>query len=433
MGTAGDAETKDRKPDGGRTVRERGSVKKEIGVAVVGLGWMGQVHSRGYRRLLDHYPDSPLKPRLVMAADAVEARARQTAELLGFEGWTTDWREAVEHPEVEAVSIAAPNFLHKEIAVAAAEAGKHVWLEKPCGRVPAETYDVGRAAEEAGVKSMIGLMYHHVPAVEHAEELIRSGELGEITHYRGYFLADYAADPNGALTWRYKLDGAGLGVLGDIMPHAVDMAQNLIGPIQDVSAFKETFIRERPEVPEGAGTGHFVVEGGEMGTVENEDYAAALVRFENGARGTFETSRTCIGPHSKNSFEVNGTRGALSWDFQRLNELQLYRFDSTGDRGYRTVFAAPGMGDFDRFQPGAGIPMGYDDLKVTEAYRFLTSIAEDRQAEPGLREIVSAMRVVEAMDRSCGTGSWEAVREPAPARTGDPRIATGERRMGGDE
>jgi predicted dehydrogenase len=398
-------------------------MKEQIGVAVIGLGWMGQVHSRGYRRLFDHYPDCPLRPRLITAADAVEDRARATAELLGFEEWTTDWREAVEHPEVEAVSIAAPNYLHREIAVAAAQAGKHIWLEKPCGRVPAETYDIARAVDEAGVKSMIGLMYRHVPVVEYAKELIATGELGEITHYRGFFLADYAADPNGALTWRYKLDGAGLGVLGDIMPHTVDMAQNLLGPIESVSAEKEIFIRERPEVPEGMGTGHFVVEGGEMGTVENEDYAGSLVRFESGARGTLENSRTCIGPHVRNSFEVNGTRGALSWNFQRLNELELYRVDSTGDRGYRTVFAAPSMGDFGRFQPGAGISMGYDDLKVTEACKFLTSIAEDRQREPGMPEIVSAMRVVDAMDRSCESGNWEAVSTAASAA----QAAAGER------
>jgi predicted dehydrogenase len=400
-------------------------MKKEIGLGVVGLGWMGQVHSRGYRRLFDHYPDCPLRPRLITAADTVEERARETAELLGFEGWTTDWREVVESAEVEAVSIAAPNYLHREIAVAAARAGKHIWLEKPCGRIPDETYAIARAVEEAGVKSMIGLMYRHVPVLVYARELIAAGELGEITHYRGYFLADYAADPNGALTWRYKLDGAGLGVLGDIMPHTVDMAQNLLGPIESVSAEKETFIRERPEVPEGVGTGHFVVEGGEMRPVENEDYASSLVRFENGARGTLENSRTCIGPHVRNSFEVNGTRGALSWDFQRLNELELYRFDETGDRGYRTVFAAPGMGDFERFQPGAGISMGYDDLKVTEAYKFLTSIAEDRQDKPGMREIVSAMRVVEAMDRSCDSGGWVAVSAEASTATWGDRGAEG--------
>ena len=398
---------------------------REIGIGTVSLGWMGQLHTRAYRRLLDHYPDCDLHPRLVIAADAVEGRARDAADRLGYEAWTTDWREVVEHPEVEAVSIAAPNYLHKEVAVAAARAGKHVWLEKPCGRYPSETYEIGRAVEEAGVMSMIGLMYRHAPAVEHAKELIAAGELGEIMHYRGYFLADYAADPNGALTWRYKGDGAGLGVLGDIMPHSVDMAQNLLGPIESVSAQRETFIRERPEVPEGVGTGHFTVEGGEMGAVENEDYVGGLLRFAHGARGTIENSRTCIGPHVRMSFEVNGTRGALSWDFQRLNELQLYRTDATGDRGYRTVFAAPGMGDFDRFQPGAGISMGYDDLKITEAYLFLTSIAEDQQREPGVREIVSAMRIVEAMDRSCDSGGWEAVSAEASAAATGPRGAEG--------
>ena len=412
--------------------RERENMKRSIGIGTVSLGWMGQLHTRAYRRLLDHYPECELEPRLVIAADAVEDRARDAAERLGYEGWTTDWREVVEHSEVEAVSIAAPNYLHKEVAVAAARAGKHIWLEKPCGRYPAESYEIGRAVEEAGVVSTIGLMYRHVPAVEYAKELIAAGELGEITHYRGYFLADYAADPNGALTWRYKLNGAGLGVLGDIMPHTVDMAQNLIGPSRSVSAQRETFIRERPEVPEGMGTGHFTVEDGEMGTVENEDYVACLVRFENGARGTLENSRTCVGPHVRNSFEVNGTRGALSWDFQRLNELELYRFDASGDKGYRTVFAAPGMGDFGRFQPGAGISMGYDDLKVSEAERFLSSIADGGQRPASIHEVVSAMRIVDAMDRSCDTGRWERIEEPKPPSPPDPRIATGERRMGGD-
>ena len=388
---------------------------REIGIGTVSLGWMGQLHTRAYRRLPDHYPGCELYPRLVLAADAVEERARDAAGRLGYGGWTTDWREVVDHPEVEAVSIAAPNYLHREVAVAAARAGKHVWLEKPCGRYPSETYEIGRAVEEAGVVSMIGLMYRHAPAVEYAKELIAAGELGEITHYRGYFLADYAADPNGALTWRYKRSGAGLGVLGDIMPHSVDMAQNLIGPIVGVSAQRETFIRERPEVPEGMGTGHFTVENGEMGVVENEDYAGVLLRFENGARGTMESSRTCVGPHVRMSFEVNGTRGALSWDFQRFNELHLYRMDGTGDQGYRTVHAAPGMGDFANFQPGVGISMGYDDLKVAEAERFLSSIADGRQRAASIHDIVSTMRVVDAMDRSCDTGRWEMVGDSAGA------------------
>jgi predicted dehydrogenase len=384
---------------------------REIGIGMVGLGWMGQVHTRSYRRLFDHYPDCELVPRLVIAADVVEDRARYAVERQGYESWSAHWRGVVEHPEVEAVSITVPNYLHREVAVAAARAGKHIWLEKPCGRYPWETVEIWRAVEEAGVKSMIGLVYRHAPAVEYARELVAAGELGEITHYRGLFLADYSADPNGALTWRFKDEYAGLGVLGDIMPHTVDMAQNLLGPITRVSAHKETFIRRRVEVPMGAS--HFAVsEGGKTAPVENEDYASSLVHFENGARGTLETSRVCVGPHVRMSFEVNGTRGALAWDFQRLNELELYRTDETGDRGYRTVFAAPGMGDFANFQPGAGISMGYDDMKVTEAYKFLSSIADGRQREASIREIASTMQVVEAMDRSCESGRWEAVEGP---------------------
>ena len=379
----------------------------EIGIGTVSLGWMGLLHTRAYRRLFDHYPDCKLRPRLVMAADVAEG-AQEASERLGYEGWTADWREVVEHAEVEAVSITAPNYLHREVAVAAAKAGKHVWLETPCGRYPAETFEIGRAVEEAGVRSMIGLMYRHAPAVEYAKDLIAAGQLGEITHYRGYFLADYSADPNGALTWRFKEKYGGLGVLGDLMTHAADMALNLLGPITGVSSQRETFIRERVEAPMGAS--HFsVVEGGALAPVENEDYASSLVRFENGARGTLETSRTCVGPHVRMSFEVNGSRGALSWNFQRLNELELYRPGGNGEAGYRTVFAAPGMGDFANFQPGAGISMGYDDLKVAEAERFLSSIADGEQREPGMREIVSAMRVVEAMNRSCDSGSWEPV------------------------
>ena len=367
---------------------------------------MGQLHTRAYRRLSDHFPRCELKPRLVVAADPADG-TREIAERLGYTGWTGDWREVIDHPDVEAVSITAPNFLHRDIAVAAAKAGKHIWLEKPCGRFPDETFEIGEAVEEAGVRSTIGLMYRHAPAVEYAKGIIASGELGEITHYRGYFLADYSADPNGALTWRFREEYGGLGVLGDIMPHAADMAQNLLGPIESVSAQRDTFIRERAEAPMGAS--HFSVsEGGEMGAVENEDYASSLVKFENGACGTLEASRVCVGPHVRMSFEVNGSRGALYWDFGRLNELTLYRAGEK-EHGYKTVYAAPGMGDFAGFQPGAGISMGYDDLKVIEAERFLSSIADGRQREPGIREIASTMRAVAAMDRSCGTGRWETV------------------------
>lgn len=383
-------------------------MSREVGIGMVGLGWMGQLHSRAYRRLHDHFPECEAVPRLVAAAEEVEDLARNSARRLGYENWTTDWRELVENPEVEAVSITVPNYLHREVAVAAAEAGKHFWIEKPCGRFAWETADIGRAAREAGVTTMVGLDYRHAPAVEHAKRLIEEGELGEITHYRGYFLADYASDPyspRGTLSWRYQEEYGGLGVFGDIMSHAADMALNLAGPITRVAAQKAVFIDSRFKTPPGPDGD------GETGPVENEDYVSSLVEFESGTRGTLEVSRVALGPHTQMSFELSGTRGALAWDLQRMNELRFYSSGTKGGDGYRTIFAAPGIGEFGRFQPSAGIPMGYDDLKVIEAERFLSSIHDGRQREASIVEGVAVMEVIDAMDRSCGSRSWEEVAE----------------------
>lgn len=383
-------------------------MSREVGVGMVGLGWMGQLHSRAYRRLHDHFPESEVSPHLVLAADEVEGMARESARRLGYEEWTTNWREVVEHPEVEAVSITVPNYLHREVAVAAAEAGKHFWIEKPCGRFAWETADIGRAAREAGVTTMVGLDYRHAPAVEHAKKLIGDGELGEIMHYRGYFLADYASDPwspRGALSWRYQEEYGGLGVFGDIMSHAADMALNLAGPITRVSAQKAIFIESRFKTPPKSD------EEGERGPVENEDYVSSLVEFESGARGTLEVSRVALGPHTQMSFELSGTQGALSWDLQRMNELRFYSSGTQGGDGYRTIFATEGIGEFGRFQPSAGIPMGYDDLKVIEAERFLSSIADGRQREASIEEGIAVMEVIDAMDRSYDSRSWQDVVE----------------------
>lgn len=386
-------------------------MSREVGIGMVGLGWMGQLHSRAYRRLHDHFPECEVVPRLVAAAEEVEDLARNSAGRLGYEHWTTDWREVVEHPEVEAVSITVPNYLHREVAVAAAEAGKHFWIEKPCGRFAWETADIGRAAREAGVTTMVGLDYRHAPAVEHAKRLIEEGELGEITHYRGYFLADYASDPyspRGALSWRYQEEYGGLGVFGDIMSHAADMALNLAGPITRVAAQKAIFIDSRFKTSPGSDGD------GETGSVENEDYVSSLVEFESGPRGTLEVSRVALGPHTQMSFELSGTRGALAWDLQRMNELRFYSSGTKGGDGYRTIFAAPGIGEFGRFQPSAGIPMGYDDLKVIEAERFLSSIADGHQRKASIEEGVSVMEVIDAMNRSCDSQSWENVVEVSP-------------------
>jgi predicted dehydrogenase len=383
---------------------------REIGIGLLGMGWMGEVHSTSYARVPAHFPDCEGRARLVVAADVSEQRARRAVDVLGYERWTTDWREVIDHPEVEAVSITAPNCLHREIALAAVAAGKHFRAEKPLGRLPAETVEIAQAALRANVRTIVGLTYRHAPAVVHARRLIESGSLGTINHFRMQFVASYSANPKGALSWRFSRELAGLGILGELGGHAVDLAHYLVGPIDRVSAVTSIVIPRRPTVEPGTGTHFSIVEdAAELGEVENEDWAAALVEFESGLCGTIELSRVMVGADARFAFEINGTEGAVRWSFERMNELEVYGETATGDRGYAVVQTGPGHGEFARFQPGAGLPLSFDDLEVVEAWLFLQSVADGLQRAPGVVEIVRATDVIEAIVRSSVSGRWETV------------------------
>jgi len=201
---------------------------REIGVGLISVGWMGKLHTRAYQALPSVYPDLGIKPRLVIAADTAEDRAIYAKEVLGYENFTVDYHDVLNHPDVDVVSICAPNFLHREMGIAAAKAGKAFWIEKPVGRGASETTEVEQAAIQAGVVTTIGFNYRHPPAVEHMRELIARGDLGRITNVRGVFFADYSAEPNGALSWRFIRELAGSGVLGDLMGHLADLIQYLV-------------------------------------------------------------------------------------------------------------------------------------------------------------------------------------------------------------
>jgi predicted dehydrogenase len=384
--------------------------RKRIGIGLLGVGWMGELHTACYRRLRHHFPDLEAEPRLVVAADEVEARARLSVERLGYERSTTDWREVIDDPDVEAVSITAPNHLHEEMAVAAARAGKHFWGEKPLGRFPEETERIAAAVEEAGIRTIVGLSYRHAPAVQHARVLIGSGELGAINHYRAHFLAGYASHPQGALSWRFLRDFAGLGVLGDLMSHCVDLTHSLVGPIIRVSARRAVLVPRRPKVAMGTGTHFSVAAGGDLGDVENEDWVASLVELEGGVQGILEASRVAVGPDARYTFEANCSNGAVAWNFERMNELQVHLPLPTGDAGYTTVRMGPQHPMFASFQPGTGLPMGFDDLKVIEACLFVQSVLDGREREPSVGDMVAAARVLAAMQRSFESGAWEEVR-----------------------
>ena len=384
---------------------------KEIGIGIIGMGWMGQVHARSYSLAPQRFPAAGVAPRLVICSDNVAARAESAKDLLGFEQATTRWEAVIEHPAVEIVNIATPNHLHLDIAKAAAQAGKHIFCEKPVGRAPHETAQIERIAREAGLLSFVGFNYRWAPLVLHAKQLIDEGALGALTQYRGRFFSMYGSDPLGLLSWRFDREIAGYGVLGDIMAHVSDMALFLCGGIKRLVSNSHTFISERPLPIPGKGT-HYSrgAPDDPAGAVSNEDYVGALVEFENGARGALEVSRTIFGPKNQMAFEINGTEGALSWDFERMNELQLYR---PGDDGRHDGFMRLVAGDrhpyHGNFNPGEGSGLGYEDMKVIEAQQFLQSVAEGRQAAPGLAEALAVADVHAAMIRSWTSGAWEEV------------------------
>ncbi|MFV0360202.1 Gfo/Idh/MocA family protein [Tropicimonas sp.] len=381
-----------------------------IGVGLISVGWMGRLHTRGYRGICEFFPELDVDVDLVVAADPVESSARYAVDRLGYRSAASDYRDVLANPDVDVVSICSPNFLHHEIAVAAAKAGKHFWIEKPMGRSLAESQAIASAAAEAGVKTAVGFNYRHVPSLQHARDLVRSGALGRINSVRAAFLADYAADPDTALSWRFIQAQSGPGVLSDLMSHAVDLAQYIVGPVSEVTALTEIFIKERP-LPATQGAVAFAKGGteGPRGTVETDDYAALLARFAEGAVGTIEASRAHVGPHAEYTIEIYGTEGSVRWNFHYMNELQLAMRQ---EAGYRTVRAAPGQGEFGRFQPGIGLSMGFDDLKTIEAYQFVRSVIEDTQIAPSAEEGRSAIAVVQAALDSVSSGRWEKVAGP---------------------
>ena len=384
---------------------------REIGIGVIGMGWMGEAHSRSYRAIPDRFHASGIRPRLVVCADPVEARARDAQARFSFERWTTDWRTVIADGAVEVVSVTAPNGMHLEINRAAAAAGKHIMCEKPVGKEPGETLASAQAARAAGVLTSVGYNYRWAPVVQYARELLAAGKLGRLTHYHGRFLNGYAGDPLGFLSWRFEQEH-GLGTLSDLLSHVIDMAHMLAGPITRLTADRETFIRRRPLPQPGSGT-HYDRGSAEgpMGDVTNEDYVSALVHFENGARGMLEACRVITGAKCDMSFEIHGTKGAIKWTMERMNELQLqWRDDENpAEDGYTTLLSGPAHPYHRHFNPGWGVNLGYDDLKVIEAYNFLSSVVTGQQGQPGFAEAEAVANVQQAIIRSWASERWETV------------------------
>jgi predicted dehydrogenase len=391
-------------------------VTRSIGVGVIGMGWMGQVHSRAYNQLRDRFHQSGIVPRLVICSDTVEPRAQEAQARFGYEDLTTDWHEVIAHPDVEAVNITAPNGIHLEMVRAAAQAKKHILCEKPVGRFPEDTIQSYLAAREAGVQTLVGYNYRWAPVVQYARRLIETGELGSLTHYHGRFLNGYAADPRSVLSWRFLAE-QGLGTLGDLGSHVIDMAHMLAGPIDRVVSNRETFIKQRPIQQPGVGTHYDAADGSEpIGAVTNEDYFSAIVRFRNGAQGILESCRVINGPKCDMSFAVYGTKGALKWSMEQMNELHFQRRNEANpaEDGFTDVLSGPVHPFHKYFNPAWGLGLGYDDLKAIEAHTFLGAVASGTRAEPDFKSACDVAQVQNAMIRSWDTERWESVSYALP-------------------
>ena len=374
---------------------------QQVRIGLIGTGFMGRCHAMAFRALPAVFPDVP-RPALEMVADVDEDAARRAADAFGFARWTTDWRALAEDPAVDAVAVTTPNFLHEEMALAAIRAGKHVYCEKPLAGDAARALAMTEAAEAAGVRTLVGYNYLHNPAMAVAKEIIAGGEIGEVVHFRGTHNEDFLADPAVPMSWRVRKTEAGAGALADLGSHIVSLARHLVGNIVEVCGAVQTVVRRRP-LPEPPGG---------FGEVDNDDQGQFLARFESGATGAFEASRVARGRKMFLTFEVTGSRGAIAFDQERMNELQLFAATGPGNRqGFRTLLMGPAHGHYGAFCPAPGHGLGFNELKVIEVYQLMRAIAAGGPAEPDFRAAWEIARVIDAVLLSAERGRWVGVDE----------------------
>ncbi len=357
-----------------------------IGIGLIGTGFMGKCHALAYGAVKAVFGDVPA-PKLELLCDPSDETARRMAGQFGFARATTDWKTLVADPAVDIVCITTPNKMHFDIALAALEAGKHVHCEKPLALTLEFAKTMTQAAAGADTKTIVGYNYIHNPAIAHARKLICDGAIGRIVHFRGFVDEDYQADPAMAWSWRAAKTEAGLGALGDMGCHLVSVAIGLVGPLESLIADMQTIHRTRP-----------VAGGKERRDVENEDVASALLRFSNGVQGVVSTSRSAWGRKCRLAFEVHGDSGTICFDQERMNELTLYQ--NTGDpaeQGFKTILTGPAHPPFGEFCPGPGHQIGFNDLKVIEAYAFLKAITSDRPAYPSFADALEIEKVIHAV------------------------------------
>ncbi|HEX9991045.1 MAG TPA: Gfo/Idh/MocA family oxidoreductase [Chloroflexia bacterium] len=345
---------------------------REIGVGMFGYAFMGKAHTNAYKKLPYMMYPPPAIPRLVAVAGRTEDAVKEAMNRYGYEKYYTDWREMLRDPDVQLFDNGGPNDMHAEPCIAAAEAGKHILCEKPMARSAEEAKRMLDAVNKAGVKHMVSFSYRFVPAIRHAYEIVKSGALGEIYHFRAVYLQEWITDPNFPLIWRLDKKVAGSGALGDLGAHIIDLGRFLVGEPKSVMGMTKTFITERP-LPGGNGTGK----------VEVDDAFEAVVEFENGAVGTLEASRFAPGRKNHEVFEINGSKGSIRFNLERLNELEVFWTDGPKEtQGFTNVLVTESFHPFwSNWWPHGHI-IGWEHAFVHEIAHLLDAIVNDKDVAP---------------------------------------------------
>lgn len=373
-------------------------MSRDLGIGLIGTGFMGKAHAFAYRAALAAFPDIPA-PRLEMIADVDEGLATKAAQQYGFARGSGDWRALVNDPRVDVVSITTPNIFHREMALAAIAAGKHVHCEKPLSPTLGDSLAMVDAAEKAGAVTQVGFNYIKNPLLKMARGMVAAGELGEITGFRGIHAEDYMHDPEGPHTWRIDPVG-GPGVIADLGSHIIGMARFLLGPITEVSADVRTVVKSRP-VARGSA---------ERRDVLVDDVARILVSFGRGCGGSIEASWIATGRKMQLGFELTGEKGSLVFTQERLNELLFYKAGGEAKTsGYVKIEAGPQHQPYGQFCIAGGHQLGFNDLKTIEMGEFLRAIGEGTRAGPDFREAYEIQKVAEAAISSSKARGWVRV------------------------
>lgn len=385
---------------------------KQLNVAMIGGGFMGKAHSLAYAGMPMFFWPAPAMPVRKVLVDVADDVAADAAARYGFEESSSDWRSVVDDDRIDIVDIVTPNHLHAEIAIAAAAAGKHIICEKPLARTGDEAQKMLQAVTDAGVVHMVAFNYRRTPAVALAKKLIDEGSIGQVLNFRGTYLQDWSADPDGPLSWRFQKAIAGSGTLGDIGTHVVDLARYLVGEVDAVSSVARTYIDSRP-IQEGGVDKLGAAErrtDQPRGPVDVDDEIMTLLRFEAGQVGSIEATRNAHGRNNYLTFEIHGTGGSILFDYEKRDQLQVAFADDPADRkGFRTIYTGPAHPYGEGLWPIPALGIGYGETKIVECYDLIKAIVEGEQPSPNFEDGYRICRIADAILESSESGSWTSV------------------------